>query len=542
MTRAATLVACVLAAATPTLAQPAPPPAQHGAPAPAHPDAAALASRTIEFLRSRQDPASGGWNVAPGRPVFPAITALVVQGMLANGVDPADPAVARGVAFLLSRQQPDGGIYDSILPSYNTAISLAALARIPAPDAKLKDAIARAQTFLKGLQYGEGAVTRDGAVDAAEAVDRSHPYYGGWGYGNHGRPDMSNTSFAVEALRVSGLPETDPAFRRALVFLQRCQMQHTAPDGTVINDSPFAAGSTQGGFIYATSINKDQVGSGQTNAGEITESLSGPPGLAARVRLTKKEGDKPVTLTRDEVRARVSKAIADANTPALRTIGETCVITFNQGFTGAGGSDFEIRCGLTDEKLFGSLVAQAFTDLSDAPVEVRKVAHWQGESRLRAYGSMTYSGFKSYLYAGLTPTDPRVIAAKDWIRRNYTLDENPGVGTDGLYYYLLVFARALGATGDDVVMTLPAQDVPTARPADGRTPGSPATPDSSASPGNSAASGQAAPRRWRDDLVARLATLAQPDGSMTPVDDRWMENDPVLISAYALNALGEARK
>ncbi len=39
---------------------------------------------------------------------------------------------------------------------------------------------------------------------------------------------------------------------------------------------------------------------------------------------------------------------------------------------------------------------------------------------LRSYGSMTYAGLKSMIYAGLTATDPRVKAASEWIRRNYT--------------------------------------------------------------------------------------------------------------------------
>jgi hypothetical protein len=36
--------------------------------------------------------------------------------------------------------------------------------------------------------------------------------------------------------------------------------------------------------------------------------------------------------------------------------------------------------------------------------------------------------------------------------------------------------------------------------------------------------------------------LQEPDGSFKSVDDRWMENDPVLITAYSLIALGEAVK
>ncbi|MEO1008668.1 MAG: prenyltransferase/squalene oxidase repeat-containing protein [Planctomycetota bacterium] len=129
-------------------------------------------------------------------------------------------------------------------------------------------------------------------------------------------------------------------------------------------------------------------------------------------------------------------------------------------------------------------------------------------SRLRAYGSMTYAGFKSYAYAKLPADDVRVAAAWDWIRRNYTLAENPGIGTDGFYYYMLTFARALDATGEPTIDTV--------------------APDGSTERVN-----------WANDLVDRLADLQRGDGSFRVLDDRWMENDPVLITAYCLVALGE---
>ena len=67
---------------------------------------------------------------------------------------------------------------------------------------------------------------------------------------------------------------------------------------------------------------------------------------------------------------------------------------------------------------------------------------------LRSYGSMTYSGLKSMIYAGLTKDDPRVKAAVQWIRKNYDVKSNPGMGEAGLYYYYHTFAKALDAFGD----------------------------------------------------------------------------------------------
>ena len=60
---------------------------------------------------------------------------------------------------------------------------------------------------------------------------------------------------------------------------------------------------------------------------------------------------------------------------------------------------------------------------------------------LRSYGSMTYAGLKSMIYAGLGPDDPRVKAATRWLAEHYSLDKNPGMGTAGLYYYYQTLPR-----------------------------------------------------------------------------------------------------
>lgn len=131
----------------------------------------------------------------------------------------------------------------------------------------------------------------------------------------------------------------------------------------------------------------------------------------------------------------------------------------------------------------------------------------------RSYGSMTYALLKSYLFAGLDPDDPRVAAAFEWIRRNYTVDVNPGfkagskkdIPYQGLFYYYLTMARALKAFGATEV-----------EDADG------------------------VKRDWRADLRGILWKLQSEDGSWTNArSSRWMEEDPVLVTAYALLALAE---
>ncbi|MEZ6133798.1 MAG: prenyltransferase/squalene oxidase repeat-containing protein [Pirellulaceae bacterium] len=121
---------------------------------------------------------------------------------------------------------------------------------------------------------------------------------------------------------------------------------------------------------------------------------------------------------------------------------------------------------------------------------------------LRSYGSMTYSGFKSMLYAGLEQDDPRVKAAMDWIRKNYTVKENPGLRDAGLYYYYHLFAKALDVSGIDKLVDDAGVE-----------------------------------HDWRAELVSHLASLQAADGSWTNSNTRWMEGDPNLSTTFCLLAL-----
>lgn len=125
---------------------------------------------------------------------------------------------------------------------------------------------------------------------------------------------------------------------------------------------------------------------------------------------------------------------------------------------------------------------------------------------LRSYGSMTYAGLKSMLYAGLEPDDPRVEAALSWIKQHYTLDSNPGLGDAGLYYYYHLFAKALDVAELDEF---------------------------------SDASGK--PHDWRAELIQHLGELQSEDGSWTNSNPRWMEADPNLATVFSLMALSHCQ-
>ena len=75
----------------------------------------------------------------------------------------------------------------------------------------------------------------------------------------------------------------------------------------------------------------------------------------------------------------------------------------------------------------------------------------EADGGLRSYASMTYAGLKSMIYAGLSRDDPRVKAALAYITRHYTLDENPGLGQQGLYYYYHTFAKTMARAGTPTI-------------------------------------------------------------------------------------------
>jgi squalene-hopene/tetraprenyl-beta-curcumene cyclase len=144
-----------------------------------------------------------------------------------------------------------------------------------------------------------------------------------------------------------------------------------------------------------------------------------------------------------------------------------------------------------------SAAAGGQTKASDAP---------DPDGGLSGYGSMTYAGIKSLIYCGVAKDDPRVKKAYEWIRKNYTVDKNPGMpgerGQWGLFYYYHTMAKCLDVLGIDEV-----EDAAGVK------------------------------HDWRADITAALAKRQRPDGSFANPNDHWMEGDPHVVTGFALMAL-----
>jgi squalene-hopene/tetraprenyl-beta-curcumene cyclase len=338
--------------------------------------------RGLGWLQANQN-TNGHWST-PDQPAVTALALMAFKGEPNKRYQSAEPPwLKRGYGFVLGCTKPDGGIHQSNLVTYNTALSLMALLAANKPE--YEPVMRKARQFLVGLQS-----------DFDEKGKTDNVYDGGIGYGSrYDHSDMGNTLAALEALYYSkqlvedkSLAEArDLNWAAAIHFLQNCQ------NLPAYNKQPWASDDPRykGGFIYYP---------GQSMAGSETNATTG------------------------------------------------------------------------------------------------RVA-------LRSYGSISYAGMLSYIYANLKRDDPRVQAVFDWLRQNYTLEENPGMGSAGLYFYLHTMTKALAIYGLNELELKDGRKI-----------------------------------NWRKELAMTLINLQQKDGSwLNEQNGRWWEKDPALVTSYGALAL-----
>jgi squalene-hopene/tetraprenyl-beta-curcumene cyclase len=126
-----------------------------------------------------------------------------------------------------------------------------------------------------------------------------------------------------------------------------------------------------------------------------------------------------------------------------------------------------------------------------------------GKVAYRSYGSASYNGLLSLTYAQVDVKDPRVKAVLDWLNRNYSLEENPGMGQAGLFYYYHMMAKGLSLAGVDTLTLKDGKKL-----------------------------------KWRPALAKRLLDLQASDGSwVNQQNGRFWERDPHLVTAHAILTL-----
>ncbi|MFO7821463.1 MAG: cycloartenol synthase [Lentisphaeria bacterium] len=346
--------------------------------------------RGVEFLLEEQKE-NGSWLRNP------AITGLACVALhesnLAQEKPEVSAAVQKGRTFILQFVRDNGSIAPESgdYVNYTTSVCLSALAIID--EREDRSVMRAARHFLIDSQLDED--------HAKHPTKPGNSFYGGIGYGSRGptRPDLNNTSYALEALYLTKnldketkyAKKSELAWDNAVKFLKEVQnIPEDAGQNWDVSDSK--DDNMDGGFVY------------QPDASKPTSKL-------------RKQGK----------------------------------------------------------------------DVQD----------------LLSYGSMTYAGLKSMIYADLEKDDYRVRAAIQWARDNYDLSENPGMGPEGYYYFLQTFAKALDAYGQDTITTT-----------DGKV------------------------HNWREDLLLKLIELQKADGYWAnDRHGRWMESIPELVTSYSLIAM-----
>jgi squalene-hopene/tetraprenyl-beta-curcumene cyclase len=180
----------------------------------------------------------------------------------------------------------------------------------------------------------------------------------------------------------------------------------------------------------------------------------------------------------------------------------------------AFASRLQNRSESNDQAWAGNDGGFIYTDVDGGSSPAGSFTDPDGQKRFRSYGTMTYAGLKSMMYAGLSKDDPRVKAAWGWIAKNWTFGEVPDLklsenkkfdSETGIFYYCHTAARALSAYGEPIVTDA-----------------------------------QGNKHDWRNELSARLIAKQNADGSWIG-DRQWMENNSMVATPLALLALEEAQ-
>jgi squalene-hopene/tetraprenyl-beta-curcumene cyclase len=217
-----------------------------------------IVDKAIEYLKTHQGD-DGAWSEDRS----PGVTGIALTGMLETGkIAAKDPSAAKALKYIESLiNTKEGHIAGKDpkvqLKNYVTCINVMALQAADRDSYKtvVKDAV----KFLKNLQWDEG-----------EGKSKDDDFYGGAGYDSKSRPDLSNTQFFIDSLIAAGVSKDDPALKKALIFVKRCQ--NYKGEGS---DQPWQSKIDDGTFIYSPAAG------GQTKTQDKANDDGGLPGYGS---------------------------------------------------------------------------------------------------------------------------------------------------------------------------------------------------------------------------------------------------------------------
>ena len=326
-------------------------------------------------------------------------------------------------------------------------------------------------------------------VRAIEFLKTSQLKEGGWA--NTQSPGIS--ALATYALLVNSVPADDPAIEKALKFLET----FVQPDGGVYAPKAYQ-GNYETSLVLMTFVaakqeqryqklvqNAERYLRGlQLDESESVETSDSRYGGAGYGRT----GDRPDLSNTAFFLDALKDAGVKSDDPAF-----------------ANALVFISRCQNLESEFNTTAFAAKINDggfYYTPAAGGSSPAGNEANGGLRSYASMTYAGLKSMLYAGVTPADPRVQAALTWIKKHYSVTENPGLGKQGMFYYYHLFSKALATLDLDYVVDEQGQ-----------------THD------------------WRKELAEQLIAQQKENGAWFNANDRWYEGNPDLGTSFALMSL-----
>ncbi len=215
--------------------------------------------KAVAYCKNSQS-ADGSWSGDKN----PGVTGLVLTGLLKTGkIDKKDPMAEKALKYIESLINPKAGHIAGKDPkvqlqNYVTSVNIMALTA--ADRDSYKSVVNDAAKFLKNLQF-----------DDSNGHPKTDDFFGGAGYDSKSRPDLSNTQFFLDALHAANTPKDDPAYQRAVTFVNRCQNL----SGKEANDQPWAAKINDGSFIYSAAAG------GQTKSQDEPNADGGLPGYGS---------------------------------------------------------------------------------------------------------------------------------------------------------------------------------------------------------------------------------------------------------------------